>query len=352
MRPELECLAIRLELRNAFTLAHGSSDARTNLFVRLGPPGDEGWGEIPVVPYYAHDPERFRFEVAAAASLLEEDPFRIDDVLDRLEARADEFSAPVRDGIDVALHDRAARRAGAPLHRWLGLDPERVAETSFTLALDSADAMAERARASRYPILKLKLGRPEGDEDLGIVRAVREATSARLRLDVNGGWTRAQAARLIPPLLELPGVELIEQPLPRDDREGFAWLRARVGAKAPIYADESVQGDADLLALAPSISGVVVKLMKTGGLRGARRMIALARTRGLRVMLSCMVESSLGVTAAAAGAGALADEIDLDGPLLIANDPFTGLVYRGARLNLPAGAGLGLVRRDRVPGAL
>jgi L-Ala-D/L-Glu epimerase len=330
MALEIQHSAVRLALRNAFNLAHGSSDARTNLLVRI----EEGWGEVPVVPYYGRTPEELAGELRRAQPLLGDDPARIEGILAAMESAG--IAPAVRCGIDLALHDLAGKRAGIPLHRHFGLDPARIPPTSFTIAIDRPEAMAERARASGMPILKLKLGR-EGDADLVAVRAVRAASSARLRLDANGGWTREQAARLIP-LLQPYDIELIEQPLARDDVEGLAWLRPRV--QVPLFADESLQSERDLAALRPGVDGIVVKLMKSGGLLGALRLIRAARALDLGIMLSCMIESSLGVTAAAHLAP-LADFVDLDGPLLIANDPFRGIRYEGAVIRLPSAPGIG-----------
>ncbi len=194
--------------------------------------------------------------------------------------------------------------------------------------------------AAHYPILKVKLG---GAHDLATVQTIREhAPTSRIRVDANAGWTVDQALDLIPRFAEL-GVELIEQPLPVGDLEGLARIkRAQIGI--PIVADESVRSASDIVALAPIIDGVNIKLMKTGGIAGALEAIHVARSCGLQVMLGCMIETSLGVTAAAHLAP-LADWVDLDGPLLIANDPFEGVCFEGAELRLPDGPGLGVVPR-------
>ena len=316
-----------LHLRTTFTIATSSTNVRHNLLVRV----DEGLGEAPIVPHYHETPQGVMDYVAQVAPLLGDDPFQLEDILDRLPR----LSAAGYAAIDVALHDLIGKRLGIPLHKFFGLNPARVPETSFTIAIDQPEVMAARAQESGLPILKVKVG---AGDDVASVRAIRGATNARLRLDANEGWTREQAATLIPQLAEYD-LEFIEQPLAREDWEGLRWLKTRVSV--PIFADESAQTERDLPKLAGAIDGVVVKLMKTGGLRGALKTIAVARALDLKVMLSCMVESSVGVTAAAHIAP-LADYVDLDGPLLIANDPFVGLRYEGARILLPDAPGLGL----------
>jgi L-alanine-DL-glutamate epimerase-like enolase superfamily enzyme len=200
--------------------------------------------------------------------------------------------------------------------------------------------MAEQASRSGYPIIKIKVG---SDQDEAIVRAIRSATGARLRLDANAGWSRQQAAELIPRLAQYD-LEMVEQPLPVGDIEGLHWLRQQLRDQQihmPIFADESIKSSRDIIAHAGAVDGVVIKLAKTGGLREAMRLIAVARAFELQVMVSCMVETSLGVTAAAHLAP-LCDYVDLDGPLLIRNDPFQGLRYEGAQIILPDSPGLGV----------
>ena len=319
-----------LFLRTAFTLATSSSDVRHNVLVRI----DEGLGEAPVVPHYHETTQGVMDYIAQVAPMLGDDPFQLEDIL----ARLPRASAAGYAAIDVALHDLVGKRLGVPLYKLFGLNPARAPETSFTVAIDKPDVMAARAKESGMPIIKIKLGT---SDDVAIVRAIRHATSAHLRVDANAGWTREQAAAIIPQLAEFD-VEFVEQPLPRQDIEGFHWLKPRVSV--PIFADESAQTERDLPRLSGAIDGVVVKLMKSGGLRGALRTMAVARALDMQIMLSCMVESSLGVTAAAHIAP-LADYADLDGPLLITNDPFVGLRYEGARMILPDGPGLGLLAK-------
>jgi len=245
--------------------------------------------------------------------------------------------------IDIALHDLWGKRLGQPLYRLYGLDPKRMPQTSFTIAMDEPDVMARRAREAGYPIIKIKLG---SSDDEAIVAAIRQASSARLRVDANAGWSREQAAALIPRLAQYD-LEFIEQPLEAGDIEGLRWLRQALceqGVSVPIFVDESVKTARDVAAHAGVVDGVVIKLMKTGGMREALRAIHTARALELQIMLSCMVETSVGVTAAAHLAP-LCDYADLDGPLLIKDDPYQGLQYQGANMILPDLPGVGVIRR-------
>lgn len=330
---------LTLKLKTPFRIAHGVSDQRQNILVRLEHDGWIGLGEAPAVPQYHETPAGIQEYLQGIGDLLGDDPFQLEDILNRLPPG----SLAARNAIDLALHDLWGKQLGQPLYRLLGLNPERIPETSFTIGIDEPQRMAEAARRSGYPILKIKLGSPD---DLAILEAIRAETRARLRVDANAGWTRDQAARIIPRLEEF-GVEFIEQPLPAGDIDGLRTLRADLrarGVRLPIFVDESVKTARDVAALAGIVDGVVIKLMKSCGIRGALRAIHTARALGMAVMLSCMVESSLGVTAAA-HLGPLCDFVDLDGPLLVANDPFLGVRYEGARLVLPDRPGLGVIER-------
>lgn len=324
-----------LKLASSFNIAHGSYTERHNVLVRIESEGRVGLGEAAVVPYLGESREGVMAYLDAAQASLGDDPWLIEDILTRLPFG----SAAARSAISLALYDLHGQRLGQPLWRVLGLNPVRAPLTTVTIGIDTAEAMAAQARMLAMPILKVKLGSPD---DLTLVRAIRAATDAVIRVDANAGWSREVAATLIPQLVEL-GVELVEQPLAADDWEGLRWLRAR--SPLPIFADEAVRSARDVAQLAGAVDGVVVKLAKFGGIREALRAIDLAHALDMRVMLSCMVESTLGVTAAAHLAP-LCEYADLDGPLLIANDAFSGLVYDRARLILPTGPGLGVARRE------
>ena len=324
---------LTLELKTTFRVAHGASDQRHNVLVYL----DDGVGEAAAVPYYGETQQGIIAYLNSVPD-LGDDPLDLDGVL----SKRPPGSRAARSAIDEALHDLWGKKLGQPLYRLLGLNPDKLPLTSFTIAMDEPAIMAEQAKASKYPILKIKLG-SENDEE--IVAAIRKATDATLRVDANAGWTRERALQIIPRLAE-HGLELIEQPLAVDDVEGFFWLKDQLRAqqiKIPIFADETAKTSQDVAMLAGAIDGVVVKTMKSEGIREALRMIHTARAHAMQIMLSCMVESSVGVTAAAHLAP-LCDYADLDGPLLIKNDPYRGLTYDGAKFTLPDGPGLGLIR--------
>jgi L-alanine-DL-glutamate epimerase-like enolase superfamily enzyme len=242
--------------------------------------------------------------------------------------------------LDIALHDLAGMATGTPVHRLLGL-PAAIPPTDFTLGLDEPAVVAERARrAARFPALKIKVG---GTADLATLRAVRAAYGGPLRVDANTGWTPETAAALLPDLIDL-GVELIEQPFPP---RRYDWLLdLQAASPLPIVADESAVTIEDLDALVGVVDGVNVKLAKCGGVGAAARMLARARALGFRTFLGCMEETSVGIAASAAVAS-LAEWVDLDGCLLIADDPFEGLeLGHDCRWVLTDRPGLGLTARS------
>ncbi len=328
-----ESIPITLNLRTTFRIAHGASDTRNNVLLRLG----DGWGEAAPVAYHGESAaqvmdwiEQHRQQLSAIS-----EPSQIVMVLSQLEGASQATKA----AIDLALHDALGKQLGQPTRAILGLAGLRIPQTSFTIPIaDPTSVEAQVQAAAQYPIFKIKLG---GPQDLASIAAIRQvAPQARIRIDANGGWDRASAQRLIPALLE-HDIELIEQPLPGADREGYALLKQQ-RYPVPIIADEPIKTAADVAAWADYVDGVNIKLMKAGGINAAYAAIQVARAHSLHVMLGCMIESSLGVAGALTLAG-LADWIDLDGPLLINNDPTSGLMYTGATLQVPAGPGLGVV---------
>jgi L-alanine-DL-glutamate epimerase-like enolase superfamily enzyme len=339
---------LSLELRDPFRIArsdHATDDRRiTTVVVELR---DERYPDL--VGVGEGYPDRFYGETPATmATVL---PMLLEAIgepsLDR--AGADSAAAAM-DGairghgaakcaIDIALHDLIGQVTAQPVHALRGLTSE-LPPTDFTIGIDEPAVVAERARrAASFPALKIKCG---GPADLETLRAVREVFAGPIRVDANTGWTRADAEALLPALVDL-GVELIEQPFPARAYRDLAWLQER--SALPIVADESCVMPEDLEALVGVVAGVNVKLAKCGGIAPAHGMLAAARELGFRTFLGCMEETSVGIAGSAAVAS-LADWVDLDGNLLLADDPFTGLeLGDDRRWHLPERPGLGLSRR-------
>jgi L-alanine-DL-glutamate epimerase-like enolase superfamily enzyme len=312
-------------------------------------PGYVGIGEGFPDAYYGETPET----MAAVFPLLLGVLDRIDfDAADLVHARAslaragDAFARALghngaaKCAIDIALHDLCAKQLGVPLYALLGMSKE-IPPTDFTVGIDEPAVVAERASAAaHFPALKVKVG---SAHDLETIRAVRSVFGGPIRVDANTGWQPDEAARLVPELVEL-GVVLIEQPFPAHRLDQLGWLQER--SPLPIVADESAVMIEDLERLVGVVAGINVKLAKCGGVGPAQRMLERARELGFRRFLGCMEETSLGIAASAAVAS-LADWVDLDGCLLLADDPFTGLrLGEDCRWVLPELPGLGLASAE------
>lgn len=333
--PLLTWQKLTLNLRNPFRLSYGVSETRHAFWIRLAE--DAGWGEGTIPPYYGIDQKAMTDFWDAAAQRTDPMP----DAVEGIEPWVGlDGPAPARCALELALYDRIARRRGISLWQLLELPLPTPQPTSFTIAIDTPEAMARMAaEIAEFPVIKVKLGGDGDDEQrLAAIRAARP--DARLRVDANAGWTYITAQAYLRDF-EKYGLEMIEQPLAKDAIEELGLLQSQTAI--PIVADESVQTVSDVVRLADAgVSGINVKLMKAGGLTPALRLIRLARERGMRVMLGCMVETSLGTTAMAHLMG-LADWFDLDAPMLISNDPFSGVSYApGARITIPDRPGIGV----------
>jgi L-Ala-D/L-Glu epimerase len=340
MRVSHEIVALRT--RHPFVIARGGAPDHRVVWVTVtDADGATGTGEAAPNRFYGETPETVVAALARYAPLLADaDPWDLEGTEAAL-AAALRFNPSARSAISAALHDLAAKRLGVPLYRLWGLSPARIPRSSFTIGIvdDEALLRARIAEAAGYPILKIKLG---GARDEWVMRVVRDAAPDRiLRVDANAGWTVKRAVRMCA-LLEDYGVELVEQPVAAQDTEGLRHVRER--SRLPIVADESCLTASDVPRLAGAVDGVNLKLAKCGGLREALRIVAAARAHGLLVMAGCMVESSLGITAAAHLAPLL-DYADLDGAALLADDPMDGATIAGGELRLPERPGLGVVRR-------
>jgi L-Ala-D/L-Glu epimerase len=331
----------RLTLRHTWTLSRNSSDFKDNVFISVERDGVTGWGEAAPNVRYGEDPEQTATALRRAGALFEsgEDWFACVDMRRHWEA-AIKGIACAGAALDMATLDWISRRLNVPLYRLLGLDGRKTQITSFSIGIDTPQVVQEKVKeAADFPVLKIKVGR---DNDAEILAAVREVTDRPLRVDANEAWRDKEVALEKIRWLQGLGVELIEQPMPAEMIEETAWLSRRVDI--PIIADEAVKRAADIPRLAGVYDGVNIKLMKAGGIQEAVQMIHVARAVGLKVMLGCMIESSVGISAAA-HLTSLVDYADLDGNLLIANDPFQGVSVEHGKLILSDRPGLGVSER-------
>jgi L-Ala-D/L-Glu epimerase len=316
---QVEARIVRLELAETFVISREATEVAEVVHVALSHEGVTGHGEAAPVGRYGESAASAKAFVDQHASLLGDDPFALEAIGERLGAVSGEHAAKA--ALDAALHDLQGKLLALPAYRLLGL-PRTGPPTSWTVWLGDPDDMARRAEraATTFRRLKLKLGGGDG-LDVERVRAVRGVTELPLQVDVNEWWTLEEALDALPQLAEL-GVEYCEQPLRAGD-EGGRVLRER--SPIPIYVDEDCHTLADVAPCSEIAHGIVVKLAKSGGIREALRMAHAARALRLGVMIGCMLESGLGIAAGCCVAP-VCDHVDLDGNLLLAEDPWPGVL--------------------------
>jgi L-alanine-DL-glutamate epimerase-like enolase superfamily enzyme len=337
---ELEARIATVRLAQTFRIARESHDTADVVDVELRHDGVSGFGEAAPIARYGESAESALAFLEDAGELVGDDPWALEELGQRFAAVPGQQAAKA--ALDGALHDLCGKLAGQPVWRLLGLRRDGP-PTSWTIWLGDPDDMARRAEAvaGRFRRLKLKLGARDG-LDVERVRAVAAVADVPLQVDVNEYWSLEEALDAVPQLAKL-GVEYVEQPLPAGDPAG-AELRRR--SALPIFVDEDCHTLADVAACARIAHGINVKLAKSGGIHEAVKMVHAARALELRAMLGCMVESGLGI-AAGAQIASLFDHVDLDGNLLLAEDPWPGVELRDGR-QLPSDQpGLGV--RQEVP---
>jgi L-alanine-DL-glutamate epimerase-like enolase superfamily enzyme len=325
-----------------FVIARGGASEHRLLRVRVvDDDGVEGWGEAAPNRFYGETIDTAVAALARLAPVVEQcDGRAVEDVETEMN-RALRLNGSVKSALSAALHDLMGKRLGVPVYELWGLDPSHAPLSSFTIGIAASDDELRRRieQAAAYPVLKVKLGT---DRDEQIIRVARAAAPDKvLRADANAAWTAKQALRLIDVLADC-GVEYVEQPLPPHDLDGLRFVRER--SPLPVIGDESCVVATDIPRLAGVVDGINIKLSKCGGLREALRMIATARAHGMLVMAGCMIETSLGITAAAQFAPLL-DYADFDGAALLADDPYSGATIDGGRIAIPSGPGLGVRAR-------
>jgi L-Ala-D/L-Glu epimerase len=334
---------VTVHTKHPFVIARGgSSEYRVVRVTLIDDDGTEGWGEAAPNRFYGESAETVVATLRRLAPVLETaDPWALEGVEAAMNA-AVAGNGSAKAAVSAALHDLAGKRLGVPLYRLWGLKPSDAPHSSFTIAIAATPADLERrvTEAAAYPILKIKLGT---DRDAEILRTVRRAAPDKiLRADANAAWAPEHAVRMIDTLVE-HRVEFVEQPVAAQDIDGLRYVRER--STLPVIADESCVTSADIPRLAGAVDGINIKLAKCGGLREALRMIATARAHNLLAMAGCMVETSLGVTAAAHFAPLL-DFADLDGAALLRDDPYAGATIDGGVIRIPDRPGLGVTMRS------
>ena len=328
-----------LKLAHEFAVAAGSRSVTPGVQVEIEYEGVTGYGEASMPPYLGES-------IESVVSFLQQldlnrfsDPFCMEDILHYVDDVA-VGNAVAKASVDIALHDLTGKLMGLPWHKIWGLDAASAPCTTYTIGMGTPEVVKEKVLEveGRFRVLKVKLG---SDDDRALVRSVRAVTSLPLTVDVNQGWRDRQKALDDIAWLAEQGVMMVEQPLPKDRLDDLAWLTER--SPLPIFADESVQRLADVRRLEGVVSGINIKLMKCTGMREAWKMVNLARALGLKVMLGCMTETSCAVSAAAQ-LSPMADYADLDGNLLISNDPFRGMQVKDGKIVLASAPGIGIMK--------
>ncbi|QDU70712.1 dipeptide epimerase [Mucisphaera calidilacus] len=334
---ELKLHALSLPLRHPFRVAHGVRETQENLIVELVDGDHRGFGEAAAIPYYNVTQDSMSASLEKARHAIESAAW------DRPEALWEQIHPLMRDdlfalaALDEAAHDLWGQREGKAVHALWGLDVSAIPLSDYTIGIDTIPTMvAKMQEFAGWPIYKIKLGT---DEDLAIVRELRQHTDAVFRIDANTAWTAEQTIELSGPLKEL-GVEFLEQPLKADDWAGME--RVKAACALPVIADESCIIASDVERCAGVFDGVNVKLLKAGGMTPAKRMLERARELGLKTMVGCMTETSVGI-AAIAQLLPLLDYVDMDGALLLGRDPAEGVTIERGVVTLPDRPGNGVI---------
>jgi len=338
---KLTLYPFELKFRHTFTISRKSKDVQPLLVVELKQDGLSGLGETADNSYYNMTVPRLMEAINAHR------PFIENYTLDKPEAFWQDMFPLLSDNmfalcaLDLAAWDLYAKRQHKKLYEVWGLNISHNPLTDYTIGIDTIDKMVEKMKAKPWPIYKIKLGT---DEDIEIVTALRKHTNAILRIDANAGWQAEEALEKINELQHL-NVELIEQPLAKDDWEGMKILFER--SLLPLIADEVCVYESDVEKCRDHFHGINIKLTKCGGITPALRMIQKARSLDMKVMVGCMNESSIG-SAAIVHLNPYLDYVDVDGPLLLAEDVATGLTYDYGKVNCSDAAGLGVGLSDSL----
>lgn len=325
-----------LELTHVFTVASFSRKTTPIVLTELEYDGVIGYGEASMPPYLGESQESVMKFLNKVNLGQFSDPFLMDDILAYVES-VDKENRAAKACIDIALHDLVGKILGKPLHKIWGLNPANTPMTSYTIGIDKADVVKEKTEeASRFKVLKVKLGKGNDKE---MIETVRSVTDVPLYVDVNQGWKDKKKALDLIHWLKEKGIKFIEQPMHKSKIDDIAWLTEN--SPLPIIADEAFQRLPDVAKFKGIYSGINIKLMKSTGLREAHKMITVARALDMKVMIGCMTETSCAVSAAAQ-LSPLVDWADLDGNLLIDNDVYEGMKVVDGKVTLNDLPGIGI----------
>ncbi|MBI5601437.1 MAG: dipeptide epimerase [Gemmatimonadetes bacterium] len=327
-----------LELRHVFTIANSSRTTTPVVLTEIEYDGVTGYGEASMPPYLGESHASVLDFLARVDLSKYENPFELDTILRDVDAITSGNTA-AKASVDIALHDLLGRLMHQPWYNIWGFNPARTPYTSFTIGIDTQDVVRQKTReAAAYKVLKVKLGR---DTDRMIIETIRSVTDKPITADVNQGWKDRAAALDMLHWLKEKNVVMVEQPLPKEQVDDLAWLTER--SPLPIIGDEGVQRLTDIPHAKGVYHGINIKLMKCTGMREAHKMIVLARSLGMKVMLGCMTETSCAISAAS-HLSPMVDWADLDGALLIGNDVYDGTQVIDGKVTLRDRPGIGVTK--------
>lgn len=336
-RMKLTFRPFTIQLRHVFTIATSSRTTTPDVLTQVEYDGLVGYGEASMPPYLGETQESCLAFLSKVDLSKYPNPFELETILADIDRIAPGNPA-AKASIDIALHDLVGRLMGQPWYNIWGYDPAKTPYTTFTIGIDTPDVVRQKVKeAAEFKLLKVKLGR---DNDREMIETIRSVTDRPLTADANQGWKDRQKALDEIAWLRDKNVLFVEQPFPKEaPLDDFAWLTER--SPIPIMADESCQRLADVRKLHGAFSGINIKLMKSTGMREAQKMLVLARGLGMKVMLGCMTETSCGISAAS-HLSPMVDWADLDGALLIANDPYKGTTVVDGKVTVVNRPGIGL----------
>ncbi len=326
-----------LRLKHTFTISRSSRDVVPVVLLKFEKDGIIAYGEASPNARYNETPDSVEHFFKRIDVEELSDPFKLEHINEYLDSLAP-HNASAKAAIDIAMHDWIGKRLGVPLYKFFGGEKRKAPLSTFTIGIDTPEGIVEKVKeAANYPVLKIKVGLPN-DED--IINAVRSVTDKPLRVDANEGWKSKEEALDRINWLATRNVEFIEQPMPAAQIDDTRWLRERI--RMPIIADEALASH-DISTLSTAYDGINIKLQKNGGLLKSRKIVYAARAHGMKIMLGCMIESSVGISAAA-HLSPLVDWNDLDGNVLISNDPFKGALNEDGKIILNDEPGLGVIQ--------